>query len=146
MSDEPITQYNLVERLRTSFPEIETRLREQESRATDGKPGNYIVFGLVFDPFFKEELAKGKITDFLQRLATFMESVCQSDDREAINVIWIEIFEYLINQPKELRLLWPILGQATKTKIEDAAARWGKITNLPISGVPGALRSFLRGH
>jgi hypothetical protein len=144
MKDEPINRHNLVERLRVAFPEIEDRLKEQQSRASDGKPGNYIVFGIVFDPFFKKELAQEKITDFLRRLATFIEEVCNSADSEAINVVWIEIFEWLIHEPKYLRLLWPILGPATKASIEDAARRWGKAANLPLSGIPGAIGSAFR--
>ena len=68
-----------------------------------------------------------------------MERVCVSGDSEAINVIWIETFEWLIHRPKELKLLWPVLGPATKSAIEDAAERWGKIGNLPMSGILGAL-------
>src|SRR6185312_7049817 len=146
MAQESITQHNLVEQLRRSFPEIEVRLREEELRASNGKPGNYIVFGIVFDPLLKRELARGEVTEFLQRLAVFMERVCTSSDSEAINVIWIEIFEWLIHEPVHLKLLWPILGSATKAKIEDAAVRWGRIGDLPISGLPGALRSILRRH
>ena len=60
MAQESITQHNLVEQLRRSFPEIEVRLREEELKASNGKPGNYIVFGIVFDPLLKRELARGE--------------------------------------------------------------------------------------
>jgi len=55
-----------------------------------------------------------------------MERVCASGDAEAINVVWIKVFEWLIFRCKELGLVWPVLGPLTKATIRDAARRWSK--------------------
>jgi hypothetical protein len=58
MTGTVITARNLVEQLRLTFPEIENRYQE-EVRSWNGEfSGNYNVFGFVFKPFIKGELAK----------------------------------------------------------------------------------------
>jgi hypothetical protein len=91
----------------------------------------------------EDELSKGELTEFLRRAADFIERVCDSGDSEAINVVWIKVFEWLIFRPRELDLLWPALGATTKENIKDAARRWsvagrdfGKTKNLPTSNLP----------
>ena len=98
MSDE-INQGNLVEHVRDTFPEMEESIRKTKLLYGGDKPGNYLVFGTVLRPYFEEELAKRQITDFLIRLATFMERVCESGDAEAINVVGIEILSISITHP-----------------------------------------------
>jgi hypothetical protein len=142
-----INQTNIIEFLCASLPELEQPYKEYMKRPDVVQPpGMYGFFWFVLEPLLEREVGQKKITDFLRRFAEFMEQVCILGDIESINLIWVEVFERLIHRPEELRLLWPVLGSETKAKIEDAAARWGKIANLPISGVPGALRSSLRRH
>ncbi len=72
-----------------------------------------------------------------------MERVCTTGDAEAINVIWVKIFEWLIFRPNELRLFWPILGGATRACLKDAAQRWaeagrsfGHTDDSPLNNIP----------
>jgi hypothetical protein len=146
MIEVKIDEHNLIEQLRAAFPEIEERYRKELQAWKNESPGNYNILGFVFKPYLKEELAKGELTDFLQRLAKFMERVCTSGDVEAINVIWLKLFKLLLAQPEKLKLLWPVLGPATKSNIEDAARRWGLIGNLPVSGMFGAIGGSLRPY
>jgi len=104
------------------FPELKS-WRETGLDSGD-PPSNYAFVGFVFKPQFKQELEKGALTDFLARSAEFIEQVCRSGDAEAVNVIWIKIFEWLLPRPTELRILWPALGEKTKLHIKDAASRW----------------------
>lgn len=144
MTEPIISQRNLIEQFRIAFPEIEERY-QKELQASGNEPlGNYNMVGFVFKPYLNKELAKGELTDFLQRLAKFMERVCTSGDIEAINVIWLKLFKLLLAQPKTLKLLWPVLGPATRANIEDAARRWRLIGNLPVSGMLGAIGGNLR--
>jgi len=146
MTEATINQRNLVEQLRIAFPEIEERYQKELQAWENDPPGDYNIVGFVFKPYLKEELAKGELTDFLQRLAKFMERVCTSGDVEAINVIWLKLFKLLLAEPEKLKLLWPVLGSATKANIEDAARRWRLIGNLPVSGMFGAIGGSLRPH
>jgi hypothetical protein len=144
MTLDPINEHNLVDQLRVAFPEIEDRYQKELQAWKNELPGNYNTLGTVFKPYLKEELAKAEPTDFLQRLATFMERVCTSGNIEAINVIWLKIFKLLLAEPGKLKLLWPFLGPATKSNIEDAARRWELIGNLPVSGMFGAISGSFR--
>jgi len=145
MTDIKITGANLIEQIRTYFPELERSYQEQAPELEDegGKLSNYLFIGNVFKPMVEEELESGKITPVLERCAAFIERVCIDDDLEAVNAIWIRIFECLIFRPTELHTIWPILGTATKANIRDAARRWseagryyGKTANLPEANIP----------
>src|SRR5437868_2315048 len=139
-----ITEKNLIEQLRLAFPDLEDSLqRRLDASKREGLASNYEVVGFVFKPKLQEELSKGKQTEFLRRAALFIEQVCHSGDLEAINVVWIKVFEWLLSRPKDLDLLWPLLGAATKENIKDAAQRWsdagryfGQSNNLPTDNLP----------
>lgn len=126
-----VNEHNLVEELMRTFPELEDEYREEVMGCEEQQPSNYSVVGFVFKPRFKAELETGTITDFLKRASQFIERVCESGDPEAVNVIWIKLFEWLLVHPPELRLLWPTLGPSTKAAIRDAATRWNSLAALP---------------
>jgi hypothetical protein len=121
-----IDRRNLIEAFREGFPELESKYQEElEFWSGERAPSNYDFVGFIFKPQLKRELESGVITDFLSRSAEFIERVCDTNDQEAVNVIWIKVFEWLLPRPGELRLLWPVLGEKTKANIKDAACRWG---------------------
>jgi hypothetical protein len=121
-----IDERNLIEAFREKFPELETRYEaELEFWGGERAPSNYAFVGFVFKPELKRALERGVITDFVKRSAELFECVCDSGDREAVNVIWVKIFEWLLPRPGELKLLWPVLGDKTRANIKDAATRWG---------------------
>jgi hypothetical protein len=142
--EEQINERNLIEQLRAAFPELEGRYQDEVAFwGGERLPGNYDVLGFVFRPKLIQEVEKGEVTDFLRRSAAFMERVCASGDAEAVNVVWIKVFEWLIFRRKELELLWPVLGPTTKATIRDAARRWsdagrhlGRTQGLPENNVP----------
>lgn len=126
-----VSERNLIEQLRAAFPDLEEAYQERVRRAPGELPSNYEVVGFVLKPKLKQELAAGTITDFVRRSAAFFERVCTSGDIEALNVIWVKIFEWLINEPQMLKLAWPALGKHTRATIKDAGRRWGAESNLP---------------
>jgi hypothetical protein len=126
MPSAPIDRGNLIEQLLLAFPELQEAYdREALEWEPTEAPSDYSVVGFVFKPRFRQEVESGRITDFLMRSAEFFERVCSNGDPEAVNVIWIKIFEWLLPRRNSLRLLWPILGVTTTAAIEDAASRWG---------------------
>lgn len=124
-------EQDFIEALLRVFPELEDSYREELTAYGDEFPGAYTVVGFVFRPRFRAELESGKVTDFLQRSARFFEDVCRFGDLEAINVIWVKLFEWLLVHPSELRLLWPEFGPWTKAELRDAATRWNCSSLLP---------------
>jgi len=126
-----VTEQNLVEQLRATLPELEEPYQQRLKQADGEILSNYEVAACIFKPKLKQELERGTISDFTERSAIFLERVCESKDVEALNVIWVKIFEWLIREPEKLKLLWPILGKHTKTAIRDAAKRWKFTSNLP---------------
>ena len=137
-------QDNLVQHLREAFPDLEDRYQERvKFWKGERAPSSYGVLGAVLRPALDQDLKKGHLTEFVRRAALFIEEICDSHDREAVNVVWIGIFEWLIFNPKELHLFWPVLGQETKANLKDAARRWseagrrfGKTKGLPEEFLP----------
>jgi hypothetical protein len=126
-----ITALNLAGKLLAAFPELERRYVE-EVKSYYGLPGNYWVFAVILKPVLTEQIANKDASDFLSRIAQFVEQVCNSGDDEAVNVLWIEIFEWLVHsQAGELKFLWPILGPSTKAVIKEVAIRRKETENLP---------------
>jgi hypothetical protein len=126
-----ITSANLVGKLLSALPELEKQYTE-ELKEYYGLPGNYWVFAVILKPVLIEQIAAGEITDFVGRCSAFIEQVCSGKDLEAINVLWIEVFEWLVNsQAGELKFLWPTLGPSTRVKITEVATRRRKTKNLP---------------
>ena len=140
-----INERNLLDELRRALPELQQSIQDtiRDWGSLDRPPGIYTMIGETLVPRFEEELEKGQISDFLRRCALFLENVCANGNDEAINVIWIRLFERLIYRKKDLELLWPILGLETKRNIRDAARRWsdaarmlGKQSDLPDLNIP----------
>jgi hypothetical protein len=126
-----ITALNLVGKLLTAFPELERQYVE-EVKSYYGLPGNYWVFAVILKPVLTEQIAREDAADFVRRIAQFVEQVCISGDNAAVNVLWIEIFEWLVHsQAGELKFLWPILGPSTKAVIKEVALRRRETENLP---------------
>lgn len=145
MIETKIDSQNLIAQIRRWFPELEGSYQQEAEKwkGDEGFPSNYLVVGDVLQPHFMREIEQREITDFLRRCATFFESVCLTGDVEAINVIWVRIFEWLIFHPRELETIWPLLGSATRANIREAARRWseagryhGKTANLPEANIP----------
>jgi hypothetical protein len=139
-----ITEQNLIGQFLLAFPEVECSYQKEVESWEGELPGNYNVFAFVFKPFLKDELAKAGNEDFLRRFCSFMERACLSEDSEAVNVIWLKVFKFLLSDSVTLKRLWPLLGPATKSNIEDAAARWGKIGSLPVPARPKAVLFLLK--
>jgi hypothetical protein len=126
-----ITALNLVGKLLSAFPELE-KLYLKEVKSYYGLPGNYWVIAVILKPVLTEQVTKKEGSNFVGRIAQFFEQVCTSGDNEAINVPWIEIFEWLVHsRAGELKFLWPILGPSTKEVIKEVAFRRRETENLP---------------
>ncbi len=144
MTGRRIDASNLIAELRRVFPELEESYqRLLQKWGVKNVRSNYAFVGDILQPRFEHDVLSGEATDFLRRCASFMERVCRDGDVEAINVIWVRIFEWLIFRPRELNLLWPLLGPATRENIKDAARRWsyakrlyGQKENLPEENIP----------
>jgi len=146
MKLEAIDETNLVHALRQALPELEQAYQDTITNwSSSTTPGNYILIAETLVPRLLEELQKDQISDFLMRCGLFLERVCACGNDEAINVIWIRVFECLISNEhkRDLERLWPILGPETKRMIRDAARRWsdaarmfGHEKDLPEENIP----------
>ncbi len=126
-----ITSANLVGKLLLALPEFEKQYME-ELKEYYGLPGHYWVFAVILKPALIKQIAKGETTDFVRRCSTLIEQVCSGKDREAMNVLWIEIFEWLVpSQAGELKFLWPTLGPSARAEITEVATRRRETKNLP---------------
>lgn len=132
MKSTQMNKVNLVAELRSAFPELESGYEDQlkDYKGKD-EPSSFEVVGHLLQPRLKEALERKEESHFLVRCGHFFERVCTSGDLEALNVVWIEIFEWLMQRPDDLKTLWPFLGNGTRSAIKDAAGRWGQTHNLP---------------
>jgi hypothetical protein len=130
-SSAEITALNFIGKMLTALPELEKPYLER-LKSHCGHPGNYEAVFNYLRPALKEDIAKGSTTDFLRRSSSFIEQVCRCRDLEATNVLWIELFEWLVHSPAgELKFLWPILGPSTRATIKQVALRRRETENLP---------------
>jgi hypothetical protein len=142
--DNTINRGNLIEQMLKVFPQLERPYRQYVVDWTGlDAPSNYEVVAFVLRPYLQKELSGGDASSFLEAFALFCEEVCTSGDIEAINVIWVKVFEWLIFRPNDLKKLWQFLGPSTKSNIRDAAKRWsdaarsnGKFSGLPEENLP----------
>jgi hypothetical protein len=126
--DHSITEDNLIREIRSRFPEIE---QEYQKACSPGyEPGRYQVTSMLRKQLDKH-LSSGQLTQLEDRAAEFIEQVCLSGSEEALNTIWIRLFERWIHDPAKLRVIWPILSPKTREKIRDAARRWKCPENVP---------------
>ncbi len=137
-----ITARNLTDQFRLAFPAIEDRYQEELNSWKGEFPGNYNVFAFVFNPFLRIELARAHNDHFRVQFCGFMERVCLSNDKEAINVLWLKVFKVLLADAETVKALWPLMGSATKANLADAALRWGLIRSIPAAGLVGGLRHW----
>lgn len=127
-----IDRENLEQQIWVAFPELEATYRKAlQDYGNAKKLGNYMAFGLVLKPRLIQELRKCERTDFLERVGAFLDAVCVSGDAEAVNVVWLEIFQWVLADRLQLKCLWPVLGKSAKKQLRDAAARWGYTETLP---------------
>ena len=124
----PITEDNLILEIRSRFPEIEEEFQRQCMHGCE--PGRYQVTSMLRKEVDKH-LSSGDLTELEHRAAGFIEQVCLSGSEEALNTVWIRIFERWIHNPDKLRVIWPILGPKTQERIHDAARRWKCPENVP---------------
>lgn len=134
---------DLVERLRLAFPEIEDRYQEELRSWSREFPGNYNVFAFVFKPYLQAELARENNNDFLVCFCGFMEEVCSSQDKDAVNVVWLKIFKLLLADPAIVKRLWPFMGASTKANLADAALRWGMVRSVPAGSLIDGLKHWV---
>jgi hypothetical protein len=88
--DPQITENNLIDEMRTAFPELEDAYQQIVEKMGSDPPGRYTIVGETLAASIRRELSAGEITEFLRRSAVFMERVSVSGD-EVINIIWINI-------------------------------------------------------
>jgi hypothetical protein len=127
-----ITASNLTGKLLLALPELEPQYLK-ELKSFCGDLGNYSVFFNIVRPMIEALITLRDQNDgVLTRLSTFIEEVCNSKDPETVNVLWIEIFEWLVHSQSEgLKYWWPSLGRSTKEVIRKVARRRRKTQNLP---------------
>ena len=126
-----ITAENLIGKTLIALPELEA-CYSKELQDEFGYVHNYSFAFTCLKPAIENAIRSEGMTDFLQRSCAFIERVCKSSDLEATNVLWIEMFEWLVHSPAgELKFLWPSLGPATKATIVEVAQRRREDGNLP---------------
>ena len=126
-----ITAANLTGKLLLALPALEPQYLAQ-IKSYYGNPGNYSVFFHIVRPMVEALITRRQKNDDLLQLSVFIEEVCKCEDPEAVNVLWMEIFEWLVHSQREgLKYWWPSLGPSSRAIIRSVARRRRETDNLP---------------
>ena len=94
------------------FPELGRELEPLHTNS-DGYVMPYLLFGLILRPEIELALQKGDST-FLTKVFELLEAMALSDDREVVNLLYVEILEPWLGSPGGLtKFLRARLGIAT---------------------------------
>ncbi len=145
MTDDTISEANLVPQLLLMFPELEERCRQEFAIRAADSTANCDIVRFVFVAAMDSELKKGQITQFLERCAEFIERVCSQGDRQSNYVICHEVLTPLLRHEKRLDLLWRSLGPATQRCLEAAAVQSGSRLKVERSHASPDLQEFFGG-
>jgi hypothetical protein len=133
---ERLSYENVGDALLSTVPEIRTRYDEEFRDWGDERPGQYLLFGLVLNPFLfpiLETGGEGK-EEILTRTFAFFEKMAKSSDLEVVNLLWVEELEPLVTKPHALSRAWRYMGERTKALAKETARIWKSEQNLPEQG------------
>lgn len=111
---------DLIDLLRRKFPEMDDDYQREMLAWGDGVLGPYLIVAFVFRPLLINELAKGRDTDFLDRFSSVVEMICESEQTEALNIIWLKLFIPIIQSRDHVGLLLKLLGPLGREKFSEA--------------------------
>lgn len=119
----------------TFLPELRDRYsRELSWWQGPDRPGQFVVFGFVVSPTVRELLASNGQPALLERAFAFFEEMARSPDIQVVNLLQIEIFEWLVGDPVRLAAAWEYMGPNTKDVARRTAKIWHCEKNLPNEG------------
>lgn len=125
------TYQGAVETLLRAVPELESAYEREVKSWQGDKPGAYIVFEDLVHRFMVPLLRLDRETGVLERMFGLFEQMAASEDREAVNLLWVAELEFLIGQPELLQSAWRYMGPRTKAMAREAAAVYRCEANLP---------------
>lgn len=126
-----LTYQGAVDALLEAVPELAPAYAREVESWKDEKPGAYIVFEDLVHELLVPLLKSGQGKEVLKRLFGLFEQMATSEDREAVNLLWVAELEFLIGQPEQLRTAWAYMGPHTKALARTAAAVYRCEANLP---------------
>lgn len=94
MSD--ITYHNMCEQLVETIPELSEAYAEELSEWAPEEPGPHNLYSTIFVPWIAGLARKGGNDEVLRRAFDFLESLADSSDEDALNVLAITVVEELV--------------------------------------------------
>jgi hypothetical protein len=131
---EELTFDNVDRELLSAVQEIRRPYDEEFAPYGGERPGQYLVFGLVLNPFLFPLLGgpEGGGEDILERTFAFFEKMAESSDVQVVNLLQVEELEPLVTKRNLLSRAWKYMGKNTKALARETAKIWKSEQNLPV--------------
>lgn len=122
-------QYRKLDKaLLEAFPELKEAYIKKIGRGwSDPKfrPGQYIVFGFVFNPYLIE-IIESADKKKLSRIFTFIEKLASSEDKKVVDLVKVEILERLTDKQEWWTTAKKYMGPKT-LELSKETEKWFKV-------------------
>ena len=89
------------------FPELNEKFIEETNWQEGIETGSFIVFEDVFMPFLEVNIEMNN-ADIIERIYSFIESLCYIDDKYVQNVLYVAIFENIASYANPIPFVQPL--------------------------------------
>ncbi len=117
-----LTWENLNSRLLEEFPDLnDSRFTERVGGLGDWSPGQYVVFGSLFNQYLREQVSAS--AEARAKVGRFLEAMAQSGSGNIEDLLKIEVLPTLLEKQDTLATYWNSLGEWTRRTVAAIAPR-----------------------
>ena len=95
------------------FPELNDKFNEETSWQEGIETGGFIVFEDVFMPFLEANVEMNN-SDMVERIYSFIESLCDIDDEYVQNILYVAILENISSYANPELFIKPLKEKSMK--------------------------------
>ena len=95
------------------FPELNSKFNEETSWQEGIETGSFIVFEDVFMPFLEVNVEMNN-SDMVERIYSFIESLCDIDDEYVQNILYVAILENISSYANPEPFIKPLKEKSMK--------------------------------
>lgn len=133
MSD--LTFDTVIEAFLSAVPELQERYKQELKWLAEGPgPLNQYAFFAYVAETIRALLGPNDDPTLLQRIFRFFEDMANSPDIQVVNLLQVQIFEWLVADKHGLATAWKYMGEETKAIARETARIWRREQNLPRDG------------
>ena len=113
---------DLGSKLIVAIPELEDLYRKELEWWGEETPGPHVIYGDVLTPHIVRLLESGTDVDAIRRAFGLLETLIADSDIEVQAVAVVTVLDWLVGNPKWLRLMKPHVGPLAREAVRDLIA------------------------